>query len=247
VSHALTVPTMLEMLLEAGCLPLPELRTLQYGASPIHPDTLRRTLAAIPEVGLVNIYGQTEGSPITCLTSEDHRLIARDGRTELLASVGRAAPGVDVVIEAPDETGVGEVAARASHLFVSDDDGWLRTGDLGRLDEDGYLFLVGRRGDKIVRGGENVYPVEVENVLQQHPAIADVAVVGRPDQRWGEVVVAFVVPADASAPPAVDALRAFAREALAGYKVPTEWTLVAELPRNASGKLLRRNLLGSVH
>jgi acyl-CoA synthetase (AMP-forming)/AMP-acid ligase II len=243
VTHALTVPTMLEMLLEAGALPLPALRTLQYGAAPIHPDTLRRALAALPAVGLVNLYGQTEGSPITCLSPDDHRRICEEGREDLLSSVGRAAPGVELRIEHPDDSGVGEVVARAGHLFASDPDGWLRTGDMGRLDGAGYLFLRGRRGDKIIRGGENVYPLEVEQVLENHPGVKEAAVLGVPDKRWGDVVRAVIVPADPDRPPGLEELRGYVRAALAGFKVPTEWSFVAELPRNPNGKLLRRQLL----
>jgi acyl-CoA synthetase (AMP-forming)/AMP-acid ligase II len=159
-----------------------------------------------------------------------------------LASVGRPVDGLDLRIDRPDRHGVGEVWARAPHLFVADDDGWLHTGDVGRVDDEGYLYLVGRRGDTIIRGGENVHPLEIERVLESHVAVREAAVVGVPDRRWGEVVHAFVVPVDAAAPPAPDDLRTFARSRLAGFKVPVGWTVVAELPRNASGKLLRRAL-----
>ena len=240
VTHALTVPTVLEILLDAGVLSFPTLRVLQYGASPIHPDTLSRTLDSLPDVSLVNIFGQTEGSPISCLTARDHRRIAADGRVDLLGSVGRAAPGVEAWIDAPDADGVGEVFARARHFFRPGPDGVLHTGDLGRLDDDGYLFLVGRRGDKIIRGGENVYPVEVEHVLEQHPGVSEAAVIGVPDQRWGELVKAVIVPADHANPPDPEELRVHARAQLAGFKVPTEWKFVDALPRNSSGKLLRR-------
>jgi acyl-CoA synthetase (AMP-forming)/AMP-acid ligase II len=242
VTHAMLVPTTIDILLEHGALSLPSLRTLQYGASPIHPDTLRAAMDALPGVRFVNIFGQTEGSPITCLTAVDHVLAAKD-RPDLLRSVGRAAPGVDVRIEGAGPDGVGEVVARAAHLFKPDPDGWLRTGDLGWLDPDGYLFLAGRRGDKIVRGGENVYPVEVEDVLATHPDVREVAVVGVPDRRWGEVVKAFVVARDPDTPPVPANLRAFARAHLAGYKVPAEWELTTSLPRNQAGKVLRRVLV----
>jgi acyl-CoA synthetase (AMP-forming)/AMP-acid ligase II len=243
VTHALSVPTVLDVLLDAGVLGFPTLRVLQYGGSQIHPDTLRRTLAAVPGVSLVNIYGQTEGSPITCLTAEDHRRIAAEDRTDLLSSVGRAAPGVELRIGDEDGTGQGEVTARARHLFRIDDDGWLRTGDVGRLDAEGYLFLVGRKGDRIVRGGENVHPLEVEQALEQHPAVREAAVVGVPDRRWGEVVRAVVVPVDPASPPDPDELQAHARTRLAGFKVPTDWAFADGLPRNAAGKLLRRRLV----
>jgi acyl-CoA synthetase (AMP-forming)/AMP-acid ligase II len=243
VTHALTVPTMLEMLLEAGVLgAIPTLRVLQYGASPIHPDTLRRTLDTLPDVDLVNIFGQTEGSPVTCLTAEDHRRIAIDGRVDLLESVGRAAPGVALWIDEPGDDGVGEVTARADHFFLTSHDGCLRTGDLGRLNEDGYLFLAGRRGDKIIRGGENIYPVEVERILEQHPGVKEAAVVGVPDRRWGEVVHAYVVPSDQANPPDRADLTTYAREFLAGFKIPTEWSFCDVLPRSEAGKILRREL-----
>jgi acyl-CoA synthetase (AMP-forming)/AMP-acid ligase II len=242
VTHSLTVPTMLELLLDAGALAFPSLRLLQYGAAPIHPETLRRTMEAAPGVDLVNLFGQTEGSPITCLGAGDHRRIATEGRVDLLGSVGRAVPGVEVWIEAPDGQGVGEITARGGHLVRTDADGVLRTGDLGRFDEEGYLFLAGRLGDAISRGGENVHALEVEHVLEEHPGVREAAVVGVPDRRWGEVVTAFVVPVDPAQPPAVEELRTHARARLAGFKVPTEWTFADALPRSATGKLLRRNL-----
>ncbi len=241
VTHALAVPTMVEMLLRQDALPLRSLQVLQYGAAPIHPDTLRTAMGQLPGAGFLTLYGQTEGSPITWLSPEDHRLAAAR-REELLASVGRAAPRVEVRIADPDGSGAGEVIARADHLFAAGPDGWLRTGDLGRLGDDGYLYLVGRRGDMIIRGGENVYPQEVENRLLEHPRIADTAVIGVPDRLLGEAVKAFVVPADPADPPDREELRAFVRAALAGFKVPAQWEFVSSLPRNATGKVLRRQL-----
>jgi acyl-CoA synthetase (AMP-forming)/AMP-acid ligase II len=240
-THAMLVPTMIEALLENGALAIPTLRVLLYGASPIRPDTALRTLQALPGVRLVQIYGQTEGTPISCLTGEDHELVAR-GRHELLVTVGRASPGVAIRIDEPDAAGVGEICAQADHLFRPAPDGWLHTGDLGRLDDDGYLHLVGRKGDMIIRGGENVYPLEVERVLAEHPGVREAAVVGVPDQRLGEAVQAFVVAADPTAPPAADELRRFARERLAGFKVPALWVFTAELPRSPTGKVLRHLL-----
>ncbi len=241
VTHAVLVPTMVEVLLDEGRLVPGRLRLLHYGASPISPATLRRMLDALPGVALAQIYGQTEGSPIACLTAADHELAA-SGRDDLLGSAGRAAPGVEVVIADPDARGVGEVWARADHLFQPDADGWLRTGDLGRLDSDGYLFLNGRKGDMIIRGGENVYPAEVEGVIGAHPGVAEVAVVGAPDARLGQRVLAYVVAADRAAPPDPEALRVHARQGLAGFKVPAEWVFIDALPRNAAGKVLRREL-----
>jgi acyl-CoA synthetase (AMP-forming)/AMP-acid ligase II len=161
-THAVCVPTMLEILLEADALALPTLRLLQYGASPIHPDTLRRVLDTLPHVDLLTLYGQTEGSPITMIDPEMHRRIVGEGRWDLLTSVGWAVPGASLTVHEPDEQGIGEVHARAPHFFRVDDDGVLRTGDFGRLGDDGELYLLGRKGDKIIRGGENIYPAEVE-------------------------------------------------------------------------------------
>ncbi|HEX6657671.1 MAG TPA: class I adenylate-forming enzyme family protein [Ilumatobacter sp.] len=241
-THALLVPSMIDRLLDDRRLARGQLRCLQYGASRIDPGTLRRLLDALPGLDLVQIYGQTEGSPITALTTDDHRAAAA-GEERLLASAGTAAPGVSLRIAHPDETGVGEVWARADHLMKPDPDGWLRTGDLGRIDEGGYLTLVGRKGDMIIRGGENVYPVEVEDVLRRHAAVADVAVVGAPDQRLGQVVVAHIVARDPADPPDVADLRAHARAVLAGFKVPERWEFTRELPRNAAGKVLKRSLI----
>jgi acyl-CoA synthetase (AMP-forming)/AMP-acid ligase II len=242
VSHVLLVPTMVHMLLEEKILRLPTLRVLQYGSAPMPRDTLRRALAELPGVVFVDIYGQTEGSPITCLTAADH-VRAAAGDSYLLESVGRAVPGVELRIAEPAADGVGELLARGPHLFSYAADGWQHTGDLGWLDEAGYLYLVARQGDMIIRGGENVYPLEVEHVLTEHPGVADAAVIGVPDERLGQTVMAFIVPADAAVPPAAERLRAFARERLAGFKVPAVWEFTSALPRNASGKVLRGPLI----
>jgi acyl-CoA synthetase (AMP-forming)/AMP-acid ligase II len=241
VTHALLVPSMIEMLLADEALDLVELRTLIYGASPIRPETLALVLDKMPAVRLVNLFGQTEGSPISCLTPADHAL-ASAGRTELLQSVGRPVPGLELRIDAPDAAGAGEVLARAAHLSLPGPDGWLRTGDIGRQDADGYLYLVGRTHDRIVRGGENVYPAEVERVLESHPGVAAAGVTGVPDERLGQTIAAFVVPSDAGHPPDASALRRHARERLAGFKVPAFWYSAGALPHSAAGKLLRREL-----
>jgi acyl-CoA synthetase (AMP-forming)/AMP-acid ligase II len=241
VTHAFLVPTMIERLLDAGALTLPGLRLLQYGSAPIRPTTLASAVAALPGVRFINMFGQTEGSPIACLMPEDHdRALA--GRPGLLASVGRAAPGIELRLADPDTHGAGEILARGDHLFKQAEDGWLHTGDLATIGDDGYVYLAGRLGDRIVRGGENVHPAEVEAVLREHPAVAEVAVVGVPDADLGQAVRAFVVlDADVPAPSPGD-LRTFARRELAGFKVPASWRFVGELPRNASGKVLRRVL-----
>ena len=240
-THTVLVVSVIEALLRADALALPSFRVIGYGASPIHPDTLRRVLGILPNVDFVNLFGQTEGSPLTVLAPDDHRE-AVAGREELLKSVGRAAPGVKLQIHDPGPDGVGEIWARCGHSFVVDEDGWQRTGDMARL-VDGYVYLAGRRGDKIIRGGENVFPLEVEQVLESHPEVAEAAVVGVPDARLGETVAGFVVPLRPESPPDTGELRAYCREQLAGFKVPVQWTFVDALPRNANGKLLRRELV----
>jgi acyl-CoA synthetase (AMP-forming)/AMP-acid ligase II len=239
-THSVVVPSMIEMLLSANAFALPTLRVLAYGGSPIHPETMRRVQEVMPGVDFINLFGQTEGSPLTVLDAQDHRSAAA-GQTELLRSVGRPAPGVELRINEPGADGVGEIWARCAHSFVIDSHGWQHTGDLGHV-VDGYVYLVGRVGDKIIRGGENVFPVEVEQILASHPGVREVAVVGVPDQRLGETIAAFVVPMDLASPPATDDLRRYARERLAGFKVPSSWEFIEALPRNPSGKVLRREL-----
>jgi acyl-CoA synthetase (AMP-forming)/AMP-acid ligase II len=242
VTHALLVPTMIDMLLEAGVLVTSTLRSLTYGAAPMPLVTLRALLSAAPELLIVQLFGQTEGTPLTALTADDHRNARRE--PGLLGTVGRAVPGVELLVHEPDQDGIGELWARGRHLARSDDtDGWLHTGDLGSLDRAGRLRLHGRRADRIVRGGENVDPAEVEAVIARHPAVAEVAVVGVPDERWGQVVTAWIVPGSEGPTPDPAELRTHARQSLAGFKVPTAWHLVDSLPRNGAGKLLRRQLV----
>jgi acyl-CoA synthetase (AMP-forming)/AMP-acid ligase II len=239
-THVITVPSVIEMLLAADALALPTLRMLGYGGAPMHPDTMRRIQLELPDVDCVELFGQTEGSPLTVLTAEDHRA-AITGREGLLSSVGRPVPGAELRIHGAEAGGIGEVWVRCGHSFVVDDDGWQHTGDLGYL-EDGYLYLAGRRADKIIRGGENVFPVEVEQVLESHPGVAEAAVIGVPDQRLGETIRAYLVPTNASNAPDLDEIRGFCRERLAGFKVPAQWRWAESLPRNAVGKLVRREL-----
>src|SRR3984957_13372912 len=240
-THCLLVPTMIEMLLSERLLAAVPLKTLIYGASPISVETLRHVLDVLPDVAMVSLYGQTEGSPITSLGPDDHRLAAIKN-PEVLHTVGRPVSGLRLQIDEPDRAGIGEVLAAAEHLSARDADGWLRTGDLGVLDADGYLRLCGRRHDMVVRGGENVYPLEVENVLSAHPAVAAVGVVGVPDARLGETLAAFIVPTEPAHPPQPEELASFTRVALAGFKIPQYWYTVTELPLNSAGKVVRAQL-----
>jgi long-chain acyl-CoA synthetase len=260
VTNAVFVPTILQMLADvpgAAERDYSSLRSIAYGASPITTPVLRAALRTF-RCPLFGVYGLTETTGgVVQLRPEDHDT---DGaRQHLLRSAGHPLPWVEMRIVEPDtgrECGVdevGEVWLRAPNVMAGyydraaetaaalTPDGWLRTGDGGYRDADGYLFLTDRIKDMIVSGGENVYAVEVEEVLSQHPGVTDVAVIGVPDPRWGELVTAIVVRSPQSS---VDepALVAFARGRLAGYKLPRSVAFVAELPRSAAGKVLKRQL-----
>ena len=206
----------------------------------------------------IQVYGLTETTgAITQLPDADHE--PEGPRARLLRSAGKPFPWVEIRIVEPGSGQdcargtVGEIWTRSVQNFKGywgkpeetartlDADRWLRTGDAGFLDEDGYLFLTDRVKDMIISGGENVYPAEVENALFDHPAIADVAIIGVPDDRWGETVKAIVVrKAGVDAQPRD--IIAFARDRLAHYKCPTSVDFAESLPRNPSGKLLKREL-----
>jgi acyl-CoA synthetase (AMP-forming)/AMP-acid ligase II len=233
-------PTMIDLLVAEQCLEAVQLRALHYGSAPIHPATLRDALRALPRTTFTQAYGQTEGGPLAVLRHEDH-LRAIGGEPHLLASVGRPPQGVELRLERVADDGVGEVVARARQVFMPGPDGWLHTADLGRLD-DGYLFLQGRMGDAIIRGGENIYPLEIERVLEAHPAVREAAVVGVASRRWGETLKAIVVPAEPAEPPEPSVLREHLKNQLAAFKVPADWELASELPRNVEGKLVRHRL-----
>jgi acyl-CoA synthetase (AMP-forming)/AMP-acid ligase II len=258
VTNTIFVPTMLQMLTSvpgSADRDYSALRSIAYGASPITTPVLKAALRTF-RCSLFGSYGLTETTgTVVRLEPADHD---PDGpREHLLRSAGRPYPWVELRIADPD-TGAelgpgewGEVWMRAPNVMAGyfnraeetasalTADGWLRTGDGGYVDDEGYLFLTDRIKDMIVSGGENVYPIEVEEVLAQHPAVADVAVVGTPHERWGETVTAFVV---RRVPCTADELVSFARERLAGYKLPRIVELVEELPRTPSGKVLKRDL-----
>jgi acyl-CoA synthetase (AMP-forming)/AMP-acid ligase II len=240
-SHATVVPALIETLLAADALCLPSLRWIQYGSSPLHPDTAARVLREHPRLRLVQNLGQTEGSPITTLSHQDH-IDAVTHFPHRLASLGRPIEGTELRIEGADDRGIGEICSRADHYFAPDPDGWLRTGDLGYVDEDGFVYLTGRKHDVINRGGEKIYPVEVEREIASHPSVREVAIAPAPDRRLGQVAHAYVVAADPAHPPDFEDLARYIRTRLAGYKIPDAWHLRRELPRNPSGKVLRRQL-----
>jgi long-chain acyl-CoA synthetase len=260
VTNAVFVPTMLRLLTAvpgAAGRDYSALRSIAYGASPITTPVLKAALATF-RCSLYGIYGLTESTGgVVQLDPADHD---PDGpRAHLLRSAGRPLPWVELRVVDPvsgAELGpgeVGEVWLRAPNVMrgyhgrpeetaaALTGDGWLRTGDGGYVDGEGYLFLTDRIKDMIVSGGENVYPVEVEEALAQHPDVAEVAVIGVPDERWGETVKALVV-LRAGADPEPGELVAFARERLAGYKLPRSLDYVDDLPRTPSGKVLKREL-----
>ena len=238
---------------------LSSVRLIFYGASPISEDVLVKCMAAFG-CGFCQVYGMTETTgAITSLPFEDHD---PDGpRRGLLRSAGKPLDGVDIRIVDPDtgkvaEIGeVGELQTRSPYNMAGywrkpdetacDDrrrGGWLRTGDAGYFDADGYLYLHDRIKDMIVSGGENIYPAEVENVLLSHPAVVDAAVIGVPDRAWGETVKAIVVLASGLQTCRNPTLIAHCRANLAHYKCPTSVDTADALPRNPSGKILKREL-----
>jgi acyl-CoA synthetase (AMP-forming)/AMP-acid ligase II len=263
VTSAMVVPTMLARIVETldgAVAEAPTLRSIAYGGARIPAPVLARALTAFPGTGFVNAYGLTEtSSTIALLGPEDHRAALEAGDPAArarLASAGRFVPGVEGQIRAEDGSvlgveEVGELWVRGAQVSgeyltgsVVDADGWFPTRDRAHLDAEGYLFIEGRSDDTIIRGGENIAPAEVEDVIAEHPAVREVAVIGLPDEEWGERLVAVVVtrPADDELTP--DDVRAFVRARLRGSRTPDEVFLrAAELPKTPTGKLLRRELV----
>ncbi|MFN8037459.1 MAG: long-chain-fatty-acid--CoA ligase [Acidimicrobiia bacterium] len=260
VTHTLFVPAVMQLLLATPGVEdtdFSSLRAVVYGASPISRELLARVIERFG-CEFTQAYGLTETTgAVVMLPAADHD---PDGpHPERLRAAGVAMPGVELRIADPatgaeraPET-VGEVWIRSAQVMVGywhqpeetaravDADGWFRSGDAGYLDAHGYLFISDRVKDMVITGGENVYPAEVEHVLMEHPDVADVAVIGVPDERWGETVKAVVVRRAGSAMTESD-LIAFARERLAAYKCPTSVDWADVLPRNPSGKILKRDL-----
>jgi acyl-CoA synthetase (AMP-forming)/AMP-acid ligase II len=262
VTTATVVPTMLDRIvteLERHPLDLPSLRNLAYGGSKVGLPLVRKALDLLPGVGFVNAYGLTEtSSTIAVLTPDDHR--AAHGNPDELAakrlgSVGQPVPGIEVQIRDDDGNVLGP--GEAGELFVRgeqvsgkytgigsvlDEHGWFPTKDIATLDEAGYLFITGRSDDTIIRGGENIAPAELEDVLVEHPHVHEVAVVGVPDPQWGQAIVAVVVPAAGTEPDAGE-LREHVRKVLRGSRTPDRVVFRDVLPTNATGKLLRREII----
>jgi acyl-CoA synthetase (AMP-forming)/AMP-acid ligase II len=266
VTHAFVVPTMLKQILDHArfaSTDLTSLTNLSYGGAPMPFPVIRRALESFPKgCGFVNAFGQTETtSTLTVLGPDDHRLTGDAAADEVvlrrLHSIGRPLP--DVEIKVADEAGealppnqTGEILVRTPRVMKGyagdveggarmEPDGFLHTRDLGYVDDDGYVFLVGRQDDMIIRGGENIAPAEVESILQGHTAIEEVAVLGLPSVEWGQIVAAAVVlRPGASATP--EELAEYCRARLASFKKPELICVVDELPRNPLGKILRKEL-----
>lgn len=257
-THAFFVPPVIARFLDAGeaaRASIAGLRYIVYGAAPMPLPLLHRALSTWPGTKFVQVYGQTElCGAVTALSDDDHRDAARP---QLQLSAGKAVQGCEIRIVDPNNCAElpagrsGEVWVRSNQNMSGylnraeataetiTADGWVRTGDVGRLDADGYVYIEDRLKDMIITGGENVYGPEVESVLIEHPAVVDAAVIGVPDDFWGESVKAIVV-ADGDVD-AADVIE-FCRRHLAGFKCPRTVDLVAELPRNASGKILKTQL-----
>ncbi|MFL0355300.1 fatty acid--CoA ligase [Erythrobacter sp. GH1-10] len=257
ISKIFLVPAALQILLNhprAKEVDFSRLKYVTYGASPIPLELMKQAMEVLG-CGFVQMYGMTETSgTIVALDPEDH---VPEGSPRM-RSVGKPMAGVEIKIidEAGEEVPVGtvgEIATRSSKNMrgyfnnpdataeTIDTEGWLRTGDAGYLDEDGYLYIHDRVKDMIISGGENVYPAEVENAIYAHPKVADVAVIGIPSEKWGEEVKACVVVKAGEELSEADVI-AHAREHIAGYKCPKSVDFIEALPRNPSGKILRREL-----
>jgi fatty-acyl-CoA synthase len=252
VNSTILVPTQLRRVLDAQAASprnLDTLRLLVYGAAPTATPIIRRAMAEL-DCGLYQGYGLSEAcTNLTGLLPEDHTPEA--DTAGLLASCGRAVPGVQVRI-GEQTGGVGEIQIRTDKVMngywrdpeataAAIPDGWLRTGDLGRLDGAGYLFIVDRAKDMIISGGVNIYPSEIEAVLHEHPLVAEATVIGIPDEEWGETPVAYVIK-KANATLDESAVIAFCAERLARFKVPHTVTFVGDFPRTASGKVRKVEL-----
>ncbi|WP_234180673.1 class I adenylate-forming enzyme family protein [Sphingopyxis sp. NFH-91] len=249
------VPTMLQKIFDhpgASGSRLQSLRRIMTGGAPVPTALLQRIIAAAPSVEVLTGYGLTEGTALVTLT--EVRLNA-DGELERGRTIGRVLDGMELAIV--DDAGnrcpagtSGEIVVAGPNLmagyYKAPDDtaaalrgGWLYTGDIGYIDEEGYSYIVDRKKDVIIRGGQNIYPVDIEEILYQAPGVAEVAVVGREDEMMGEVPIAFV---SGTAALAADALLDHCREHLAKYKVPADIEILPELPKGPTGKILRRAL-----
>ena len=258
ITRFFIVPAALQMVIQhpkAKGSDFSRLKYVMYGAAPIPLELLRQAVETIPNAAFMQCYGMTETTgTVAILPPEDHDMSG----TPRMRSAGKALPGVEIKIVGEDGAElplgqVGEVVTRSSNNMLGywnlpeataktlSADGWVSTGDAAYMDADGYIYIQDRIKDMIITGGENVYPAEVESAIYGHPDVAEVAVIGVPDARWGEAVKACVVakPGHTVDP---DTVIAWARQRIAAFKVPKSIDLIPELPRNPSGKILRRAL-----
>ncbi|MBF5091731.1 fatty acid--CoA ligase [Novosphingobium sp. NBM11] len=257
VTRFFIVPAALQMLLnhpDCASVDYSRLRYIIYGASPIPLELLRQCIAMF-DAQFIQAYGMTETTGTICmLPPEDHSV---DGN-QRMRSAGKPLPGVEVRVvdgegrEVPQGS-IGEIQTRSSNNMLGywnlpdatrsavSEDGWIATGDAGYIDADGYVYMHDRIKDMIISGGENVYPAQVESAIYGHPDVLEVAVIGVPDETWGEAVKAVCAPKPGHAIDPASVI-AWARERLAGFKVPKSVDVIAALPRNPSGKILRRQL-----
>jgi acyl-CoA synthetase (AMP-forming)/AMP-acid ligase II len=255
VTDTILVPTMVQALVDHPSFADHDLSTLRrvvYGASPMPSQLMARAQAALPHVGFLQGYGMTELAPIAAiLAPADH------AHKRHRSSAGRAAPHCEIRIVDPDDVTcppevIGEIAVRGSNVMqgywarpeetsVALRGGWMHTGDGGCMDTDGFVYIVDRIKDMIITGGENVYSAEVENVIASHPSVVMCAVIGVPDERWGERVHAVVVLREGRTLDPVT-LRAYCKKHIAAYKVPHTLDIVDALPLSAAGKVLKRQL-----
>ncbi|MBI5284248.1 MAG: long-chain-fatty-acid--CoA ligase [Chloroflexi bacterium] len=265
VSHSFVVPTMLKRIMEHADFAkydLSSLKLITYGAAPMPYEVVSRAVDVFT-CGLMNAYGQTEStSTMTFLGPEDHQIPRepgpeRDKKLQRLRSVGRGMD--DIVIAIMDEQNnildagsEGEICVMGPRIMseyhkqkdataAAIQDGWLHTGDVGYLDDEGYLFITGRKKDLIIRGGENISPGEIEAALDEHPQIDESAIIGVPDPDWGEVIKAIIVPKPGQQPDPAELVQ-YTKARLASYKAPTYFAFVEELPRNPMGKVLKTEL-----
>jgi long-chain acyl-CoA synthetase len=259
VTETILVPTMIQMVADHPAVRLRDLGSLKqilYGGSPISEAVLDRASAALPRVAFIQAYAQSELSPIATILHARERL--GEGRSRgRHRSGGRATLGVEVRIvdendrEVPRGT-VGQICARGDVVMMgywnrpeetakAIVDGWMHTGDAGHMDEDGFVYIVDRFKDMIISGGENVYSAEVENIVARHPAVAQCAVIGIPNETWGEQVHAIVMRRPGTKVDPVDII-AFCKERIAHYKCPRSVEIRDELPMSGPGKILKREL-----
>jgi acyl-CoA synthetase (AMP-forming)/AMP-acid ligase II len=261
ITHLILVPTMIQLTVDhadAATTDLSSVRVLAYGGSVISEAVLKRAMQRFPNAGFYQVYGMTELAPIaTVLSAEDHRRATADPKSTLLRAAGRAGLVSEIRVVSPDgheipKGEVGEVTVRGPGVMLGYwnkpdatraalQDGWMHTGDAGKMDADGYLYIVDRVKDMIVSGGENVYSAEVENALARHVAVAASAVIGIPDDKWGEAVHAVVV-LKPSAQVTADELIAHCHTLIAGYKCPRSVEFRDSLPVTGAGKIQKTEL-----